>query len=129
VKEFDNGAIVPLEPYTKYDAYQWKEQGLTPEGMPGVYYNSWTRFSQELYDLLVPMRVYAPTDDMLVMKLPVTGSDAVASQVIMGEINPLFHEWWSEFIVGSKSLSTDWSDYIRDINGAGINIYINMHYK
>ncbi len=129
VKEYDNGTLKALEPYTRYDAYQWKEQGLTPEGLPGVYYNSWMKFSEPLYELLIPMRKFAPNEDMLVAALPVTGAQAVSSQVIMGELNPLYHEWWSEFIVGSKSLSTDWNSYIRDINGAGINIYINMHYK
>ncbi len=129
VKKFDNGVLNALQPYTRYDAYQWKEQGLTAEGMPGVYYNSWTKFSQPLYDLLVPMRKYAPDEDMLIAALPVTGRDAVESKMIMGEIKPLFHEWWSEFIVGSKSLANDWNSYIRDINGAGINRYINMHYK
>jgi len=129
VNEFGNGVMTPLEPYTRYDAYQWKSQGLTPEGLPGVYYNSWTKFEKPLYDLLVPMRKYAPDQETMAVALPVTGSQAIASQVVMGEINPLFHEWWSEFIVGSKSLSLDWGKYINDINGAGLNIYINMHFK
>ncbi len=129
VTEFDNGTMTALEPYTRYDSYQWKEQGLTPEGMPGVYYNSWTKFSKPLYDLLVPMRKYAPDEGTMAVALPVTGSNAIASQVVLGELKPLFHEWWSEFIVGSKSLSSDWSEYVRDINGAGVNIYINLHYK
>ena len=129
VMEFYNGSMDFIAPYTKYDSFQWKEQGLTPEGMPGVYYNSWTRFSSELYDLIVPMRKYAPDENTMVAALPVTGSKAIASQVVMGELSPLYHEWWSEFIVGSKSLAYDWSKYINDINGAGINIYINLHYK
>ena len=129
VIEFENGAISPLAPYTRYDAYQWKEQGLTPEGMPGVYYNSWTKFSPELYAALLPMRQYAPDIKSLLSPLPVTGSEAVASHMVMGELNPLFHEWWSEFIVGSKSIPLDWNKYVSEVNGAGLNIYINLHFK
>ena len=129
IRKFDNGVMEPLKPYTRYDAYQWKEQGLTPEGMPGVYYNSWMKFSPELYDLLVPMRQYAPDESTEAFWLPVTGNEAIASQVVLGELNPLLHEWWSEFIVGSKSLSSDWHRYVNDINGTGLNIYINIHYK
>lgn len=128
VMEFDNGVLEPLAPYANEDSYQWAEQGLTPEGLPGVYYNSWTRFKGELTSLLIPMRGYAPQKETMSAHLPVTGNDAIVSQVILGELSPLFHEWWSAFIVGSKSLSSDWSSYTRDINGAGINIYLNLHY-
>lgn len=129
VKEFENGMMLPLEPYTRYDAYQWKEQGLTPEGMPGVYYNSWTKFTPGLYDMIVPMRQYAPARESMLSPLPVTGKEATASHMVLGELNPLLHEWWSEFIVGSKSLSSHWSKYVNEINGTGLNNYINMHYK
>jgi hypothetical protein len=97
--------------------------------MPGVYYNSWTKFAPALYDALVPMRQYAPERETMLSPLPVNGKEAIASHVVLGRLKPLFHEWWSEFIVGSKSLSSDWGRYINEVNGAGLNNYINMHFK
>ena len=112
----------------KYNSFQWKEQGLTPEGIPGVYYNSWMKYPDELFDMLLPMRRYAQDESEIPLSMPVTGANAVASQVVTGSLNPIFHEWWSGFIVGNKSFS-EWRSYINEINGAGLNIYINLHYK
>ena len=127
VKLYGNGVLKELEPYTRYDSFQWKEQGLTPEGMPGVYYNSWMKYSSELYDMLVPMRRYAQSESEIPLSMPVTGANAVASQVVSGSLNPIFHEWWSGFIVGNKSFS-EWNSYVNEIKGAGLNTYLNLHY-
>ncbi len=129
VSQFSNGMIIPLEPFTRVDAFQWKQQGISPEGMPGLYYNSWTKFDEPLYDMLVPMRKYGAGEDLLVVPLPVVGTNAQASQIVTGAINPVLDEWWSQFIAGSKSLSSDWEQYISDINAAGLDIYKKLHYK
>lgn len=127
--EYDNGVITPIAPFSHAGSFQWKEQGLTPEGMPGLYYTSWTQFEKPLYDMLVPMREYGAGEDLLVAPLPVLGTNALAAQVVTGAIDPILNEWWSEFIVGSKSLSSDWDEYIRDINSAGLSIYMDLHYN
>jgi hypothetical protein len=126
----DNGVISPLEPYTKAGSFQFKEQGISPEGMPGIYYNTWTRFEQPLYDKLIPMRKYAATSqDTYLSPLPVVGKNAQYSQTIKGAIDPILNEWWTEFIVGNKSLSSNWGEYVKAVKYAGLDTYLKLHYR
>ena len=89
VKQEENGILSQLAPFTYADAFQWKMQGLTPEGMPGLYYNTWTQFEKPLYQMLIPMRQYGASEDMLVPELPATGANAIASQV-----SRWCRHWW-----------------------------------
>lgn len=125
----DNGIIEPLEPYTRAGAFQFKEQGIMPEGMPGIYYNSWTRYQKSLYDMLTPMRKYASSEDMHLSPLPVVGTNAQYSQTIKGTIDPILNEWWTEFIVGSKSLSSNWGEYVKAVKYAGLDTYMRLHFR
>ncbi|MCK5129040.1 MAG: hypothetical protein KAQ68_04245 [Clostridiales bacterium] len=129
VTDQPNGMLKPLAPFTHVNAYQWKQQGITPDGLPGIYYNYWTQFEPSLYELLIPMRVFGASEDLMVASLPATGNNALASQVVNGALDPVLHEWWTEFIVGSKSLSSDWNEYVRKVNAAGLNVLLDLHYN
>jgi hypothetical protein len=80
--------------------------------------------------MLVPMRKYAATSqDTFLAPLPVVGKNAQYSQTIKGTIDPILNEWWTEFIVGNKSLSSNWGEYVKAVRYAGLDQYLRLHYR
>lgn len=115
----EDGSIEYLDPYTLSGNYQWKEQGLTPEGLPGIYYNSWARFDEELLDDLIVMRQYLPDDDFLVPTNMISYTSYQSKQIVKDSVENVQYEWWTAFIKGEKSLDWDWGEYLSAMTNAG----------
>lgn len=117
----EDGSIEYLEPYTMSGDYQWIEQGLTPEGLPGIYYNSWARFDEQLLSDLIQMRQYLPEYDFLITTNNIAYTSFQPKQIVRDSVKNVQYEWWSAFIKGEKSLDWDWGEYLSAMNNAGCN--------
>jgi len=115
----EDGSIEYLDPYTMSGDYQWQEQGLTPEGLPGIYYNSWARFDEELLENLIVMRQYLPDDNFLIPTTMIAYTSFQPRQIVHDSVQNVQYEWWTAFIKGEKSLDWDWGEYLSEMNNAG----------
>ncbi len=115
----NDGSIEYLFPYTQSGTYQWKEQGLTPEGLPGIYYNSWAKYSESLQSDLINLRQYLPDNDFLVPAYEIAFTSYLPKEVVKDNVENAQYEWWSAFIKGEKSTEWDWGEYLAAMNSAG----------
>lgn len=115
----EDGSIEYLEPYTLSGDYQWQEQGLTPEGLPGIYYNSWARFDRDLLEDLISMRQYLPDDEFLLPTSAIAYTSFQPKQIVRYSVENVQYKWWSAFIKGEKSLDWDWGEYLAAMNNSG----------
>ena len=115
----EDGSIEYLLPYTHSGAYQWQEQGLTPEGVPGIYYNSWAKYSEELLADLIPLRQYLPDNSFLVPAASVAYTSYQPKRIVKESVENLEYMWWTDFITGEKSVDWDWGDYLYAMNNSG----------
>lgn len=114
-----DGAIEYLEPYTLSGAYQWRQQGLTPEGLPGVYYNSWARYEEDLLSALIPLRQYLPQNNFHIPYADIPYTSMQARKITKTSVESLQYEWWNAFIRGEKTTDWDWGAYISELTNAG----------
>jgi len=117
----NDGSIEYLEPYTQSGAYQWRRQGLTPEGLPGIYYNSWAKYDEDLLNDLIELRDYLPDSSFLIPASNVAYTGYQSQRITKDSVENLQYEWWTAFIKGEKSVDWDWGDYLSALNNAGCN--------
>ncbi|MBN2879541.1 MAG: hypothetical protein JXN65_07910 [Clostridia bacterium] len=114
-----DGSIEYLVPFSGSGDYQWKEQGLTPEGLPGIYYNSWAKYDEALLNELIDMRKYLPENGFLVPSSQIAYTSYLPKQIVRDSVENLQYEWWTAFIKGEKSLDWDWGEYLSQMESAG----------
>ncbi|MEX1377841.1 MAG: hypothetical protein AB1Z23_10290 [Eubacteriales bacterium] len=116
-----DGSIEYLLPYAHSGEYQWENQGLTPEGLPGIYYNSWAKYSEELLAELIPLRQYLPDNSLISPAESIAYTSYQPKRIIKESVENLQYTWWNDFITGKKSVDWDWGDYLYALNNAGAN--------
>jgi len=114
-----DGSIEYLLPYTQSGTYQWKEQGLTPEGLPGIYYNSWARYSEDLQEELISLRKYLPDNDFLIPTYEIPFTSYQPKEAVKDNVENVQYDWWTAFIKGEKSIEWDWGEYLAVMGSAG----------
>ncbi len=124
VMRFEDGRLEMLPDYAHSGTYQWHEQGLTPEGVPGIYYNQWSRFEPTLFEQLLPMKAEVPEKDRLLPKIPIHGEVAANAVIAEAKLKNIYYKWWTAFIKGEKSLNWDWSSYLLELRQAGLNEWV-----
>lgn len=92
---------------------------MTPEGLPGVYYNSWAQFDEELLSDLVVTRQYLPDENFLIAKDVIDYKYAIPKRTARANVEALQYEWWTAFIKGEKDIDTEWTRYVSALTGAG----------
>ena len=116
-----DGTITPLAPFYAGGEYSWREQGLTPEGMPGIYYNAWAAYPEELQSGLQNLKAYAADRNSIVKQYPPYGNYAERALMYQTKIGDAYEKWWTEFISGTKSADIYWDIYINEIRGHGVD--------
>ena len=124
---FEDGRLEMLDTFAHAGTFQWHEQGLTPEGVPGIYYNAWSRFDTTLYDRVLPMKAYEDAAK-LVPEIPNHGEVAKQALLAKGKLINVYHKWWTAFIKGEKSVYWDWNSYIGELRQAGLQDWIKANY-
>ncbi len=115
----NDGSIEYLKPYTQSGTYQWVNQGLTPEGLPGIYYNSWAKYNSELLDELINLRQYMPDSSFLIPTTSISYTSYRPKIVTKETVEKIQYEWWTAFIKGEKSVDWDWGAYLAAMNNSG----------